>query len=205
MSDLERALRSELERRLSPHRVAHSLGVVHLASRLSSRFGVDEEAAIIAGLGHDLAKADPLSAQRLAAGEAAARWPRIGIVVTAMESEPRFGDKILHGPAASFLLFDKFGVRDADILEAVAFHSSASPAMSPLASVLYIADKLEPGRGEECSALLEAALARPDARLDSLLATALGRSIAWLRSEGHAIAQSTLDLYNALTEVGPRG
>lgn len=179
-------------------RVGHSLSVAATASALCERFGQNRDRGRIAGLAHDILKDKPLAMQWEYARKAEGISSLGGVaeVVSRIDGEAGFADKIIHGPAASVFLFEECGLGDIDMLEAIALHSSASERMSPLSKILYIADKMEPGRSYIGSGDSEE-LAFAD--LDMLLAKALGLSIGWLKGKDHAIAQSTLDLYNALT------
>lgn len=192
-----------LDRWCKPSRAEHSRSVAAMAAALCGRFGLDPELGRLAGLAHDIAKDRPLPEQ-WAEARAAASIPGLGAVelaVARIEAEPAFADKIIHGPAAAAILGREFGRREfdsleADILEAVAYHSSAAIEMRPLAKVVFIADKIEPRRPYLTDADRAAAATLG---LDDLLVHALGLSISWLRRNDRAIAQSTLDLYNALT------
>ena len=53
---------------------------------------------------------------------------------------------LLHGRAAAVLMNEKFGIKDEEILEAVANHTSGKPGMCGLTKCLFLADKIEPGR-----------------------------------------------------------
>lgn len=193
-----------LGRWCKPSRVEHSRSVAVMAAGLCERFGLDPGLGRVAGLAHDIAKDRPLPEQ-WAEARAAATYPELGFIAAAvarMETEPAFADKIIHGPAAASILGREFGRREFDIveaefLEAVAYHSSAAVEMRPLAKVVFVADKMEPRRPYLTDADREAAATFG---LDDLLVHALGISISWLRRNDRAIAQSTLDLYNALTE-----
>ena len=51
---------------------------------------------------------------------------------------------LLHGPVAAAIVRDEFGIQDNDILEAIHWHSTGTPGMSPLAELVFLADKLDP-------------------------------------------------------------
>lgn len=193
-----------LERWCKPSRIEHSRSVAATAETLCERFGLDPERGRLAGLAHDIAKDRPLPEQ-WAEARAAASYPELAFIAAAvarMEAEPAFADKIIHGPAAAAILGRNESLRsagrsDEDILEAIACHSSAGIEMRPLAKIVFIADKIEPRRPYLTEADRHAAATL---NLDDLLVHALRLSISWLRRNDRAIAQSTLDLYNALTK-----
>ena len=195
--DAETLIRSYLASYCKQSRIEHSVSVAELSARLCDRFRVDPARGYIAGLAHDVMKDRELPDQWKLAGKAASEpeLHRIAAVVSRIENEKAFADKIIHGPAGAVFLYCACGLRDAEMLEAIALHSSAAEIMPDLAKILFIADKLEPRRAYVTARETEAAELL---ELDCLLLLALGLSIGWLSSKKHAIAQSTLDLYNAL-------
>lgn len=182
---------------LSPHRREHSVSVANLASRLCRRFGVEASKGRQAGLAHDSMKEKELSEQwRLAkSGASAMDDPLVSRAVREFEQGDGFGSKMIHGPAAAGYLYLTFGLRDREILEAVALHSSAFREMGTLSKILYVADKLEPLR-EYVGPQDAEALDTQD--LDTLFHYAVGHVIEYLSGKTYRIAQSTLDLYNSL-------
>ena len=196
--NFELFIRPYLERFCKASRVEHSIAVATTASALCGRFGLDQERGFSAGLAHDLMKDRPLPEQWNYARRASEK-PALAVVadvISRIEGEKDFADKIIHGPAASVFLFEDCGLEDIEMLEAIALHSSASVTMSPLAKILFVADKMEPKRPYMAGRDITAAASLD---LDTLLIEALDLSIGWLKGKDHAIAQSTLDLYNALT------
>ena len=197
LKDTESLVRRQLDRYCKPSRIEHSVSVAELSSRLCERFGIDPARGYVAGLAHDLMKDRGLPEQ-WALAERAALEPElspIGSVVSRIAGEKAFADKIIHGPAGAVFLYSTWGFRDKEMLEAIALHSSAAEVMPVLAKILFAADKLEPLRSY---VTVEERKATELLGLDDLLLLALGLSIGWLSSKKHAIAQSTLDLYNAL-------
>lgn len=100
------------------------------------RHGVSSEKARVAGLLHDLARL--YGADRLVA-ECRARTIAIGAFE---EAHPI----VLHAPLSAALAEELFGIRDPEIASAIARHTLAAPAMSPLDCIVYVADGVEPGR-----------------------------------------------------------
>lgn len=88
----------------------------------------------------------------------AARWTATGLLHDVLrdadpeglrdEVDPPFRDfpgKVLHGPAAAARL-KAAGVRDDELLHAIAYHTLGSRGFGSLGMALYAADFLEPGR-----------------------------------------------------------
>lgn len=129
----------ELEKRVSPKRFRHSMGVSTACVELASAYGVDVEKARLAGLLHDWDKGYDDE-------QACARVYELGmqdeIDPTVVESMPG----TLHGITAARALGRDFPCIPHDVLQAISRHTTAATDMSPLDMVLYIADAIEPNR-----------------------------------------------------------
>ncbi|MCZ0899690.1 bis(5'-nucleosyl)-tetraphosphatase (symmetrical) YqeK, partial [Microcoleus sp. HI-ES] len=67
---------------------------------------------------------------------------------------------LLHADASAIVARDEFGVVDREILEAIANHTLGRPNMSQLSCTVFVADTIEPSRGNtaQLEALREASL-----------------------------------------------
>jgi len=119
-------------------RIAHVLRVEEMAIALAQRHQLDQEKAAIAGLLHDLAKYFKPS-QLLSLAEAE------GLPLDPVD---RANPHLLHADVSAIVARDEFGIRDPDILAAIADHTLGRPEMRPLSCVVFLADSLEPGRGD---------------------------------------------------------
>lgn len=124
----------------------HVWRVVEEARRLAPGSGVDEERAVVAALGHDLARARTPEAL-LREAEAA------GLLISEVE---RAQPALLHGPLSAHLLATRFGVQDREVLAAARHHTTARAGMSALERLIYVADKIEPEKAASDAALAEA-------------------------------------------------
>jgi len=127
-----------LEANVPAKRLQHILGVEQMAAALARHYGLPADKAEQAGLLHDLAKY--FKPQRLLAIAQAEGWELDPI----LEANPR----LLHADASAVVARDEFGVRDPDILDAIRNHTLGRPEMSDLSCVVYVADALEPTRGD---------------------------------------------------------
>lgn len=119
-------------------RQQHILGVEGLAAALAQHYELPVPKAAQAGLLHDLAKY--FKPQQLLAIAAAEGWELDPI----LQANPH----LLHADASAVVARDEFGVQDAEILAAIRDHTLGRPEMSDLSCVVYIADALEPTRGD---------------------------------------------------------
>ena len=114
---------------------AHIERVRGIARGLAERHGIDAARADLAAAAHDVARHLP-SAQLLAEAE------RLRLPVNAVE---RHSPILLHGPVGAAWLADD-GWTDADLLDAVRWHTTARDGLPPLGQVVFIADKLDPAK-----------------------------------------------------------
>ena len=118
-------------------RLQHILGVEQMCIELAQHYRLDVEKAAQAGLMHDLAKYfKPTLLLQMARNN--------GIEVDPVcEATPH----LLHADVSAIVATDKFGMQDEDVLEAIRNHTLGRPGMSCLSCVVFLADTLEPGRG----------------------------------------------------------
>ena len=129
--------RKEMEKTLEPKRYEHTLSVAYTAANLAAVHGVDIEKALIAGMLHDCAKCLSYKKQM-------SLCAKNHIVLS--ETEAQEDSPLLHAKAGGALAKQEYGIIDEDILNAIYYHTTGRPQMSPLEQVIYIADYIEPGR-----------------------------------------------------------
>jgi len=116
---------------------AHVGRVAAEAERLAAGFKeLDRERVALAAWGHDIARA--LSPQELLA-----RARGLGLEVNPVEEEAPI---LLHGPVGAEILRQEYGIDDRQVLAAARFHSTGRAGMSLLEKVIFVADKIEPGK-----------------------------------------------------------
>ena len=123
---------------VSPRRLQHILGVEQMCIRLAQIYQLDAEHAAKAGLMHDLAKFfPPKKLLKIAKREG-------------IEIDPVFANHphLLHANVSAVVAKQEFAVEESEILDAITNHTLGSPQMSKLSCVVFIADALEPSRGD---------------------------------------------------------
>jgi predicted HD superfamily hydrolase involved in NAD metabolism len=128
-----------LRENVSEHRVQHILGVEATAVELAQIHDLDVEKAALAGLMHDLAKYfKPQRLLEMAKAEG-----------LELDQVDLVNPHLLHADVGAIVARDDFQVTDEEVLEAIADHTLGRPGMSALSCVVFLADSLEPGRGDE--------------------------------------------------------
>lgn len=110
--------------------------------------------------------------------------------------DPSLAPPMLHGPAAAARLAAD-GEGRADVLEAIAVHTTGRPGWGRTAQALYMADFLEPGRPFDREARAVLAAQVPKAFEQTLRAVVQARLIWGLR-EGKPLHADTVALWNAI-------
>lgn len=119
-------------------RIKHVLGVEQTAIALAQHYDLDVEKVAKAGLMHDLAKYfKPQRLLEMAQAEGLQLDP-------VDEANPH----LLHADVGAIVARDQFGVQDEEVLEAIRNHTLGKAGMDLLSCVVFLADSLEPGRGD---------------------------------------------------------
>lgn len=186
MGEVEGRLRAALAQ--GPRGLAaHVLRVVDEAVRLAVVHGVDVERARTAALGHDLLRAsDDATLLAIATGQG-----------YAADDVDRMAPVLLHGPLAVARLREEYGIEDADVLGAVAAHTTARAGMTRLQKLIFVADKIEPHKRARSSAGERVArLAETD--LDAAVLVYLGHQIDRAVELGWPLHPNTVAARNEL-------
>ena len=182
-------IRKYIEMTLSRSRLEHSLSTALICVELCSRFGLDEEKGRIAGIAHDIARETPVDDTI------------INLINDGYEIRPEEinNSVLLHGRIGASMLRKKFNLEDEDILQAVRWHTTGHPDMGNLGRVLFIADYIEPGR-KHITQSVRASLMQLD--LNEMTLKVLNDQTAYLRDKGCRITQSSMLLFEKLSNFG---
>jgi len=166
----------------------HVERVVAEADRLAAGFKeLDREQVELAAWGHDIARA-------LSRRELLARARGFGLEVSPVEEEAPI---LLHGPVGAEILRQEHGIDDPEVLAAARFHSTGRAGMSLLAKVIFVADKIEPGKVRA-----KPALARvrelADRDLDAAILEYLDQMLMVAREEGWPLHPQAVAARNEL-------
>lgn len=130
-----------LSQNVPPERAKHILRVEQTAADLAAVYNLNRQKAATAGLMHDLAKCfQPQRLLRIAREE--------GLILDEILSA---NPHLLHADVSAIVARDTFGVKDPQVLNAIACHTLGRPDMSPLSCIVFLADSIEPGRGNTAS------------------------------------------------------
>lgn len=111
-------------------RYIHSVNVSIEAVRLAKKYGADEEKAAVAGIFHDITKEIDFEKQLqiISSGD---------IILTDVEKST---NKLWHAISGSVYIQKELNITDADIINAVRYHTTGRANMSLLEKIIFLAD-----------------------------------------------------------------
>ena len=174
---------------MSVKRLAHTLCVACAARRLALLHGEDAEKAALAGLLHDCAKGMDLYTMQAYAAEH-------GLMV---DDSILASGSLLHAAVGAHMARHTYGVSDEQVLSAIACHTLGNVPMTKLEMIVYLADKIEPGR-EDYPGLYEIRrLADKD--LTGAVLSSLEKTAGYVKERGKALHPATVRTMNWLKEL----
>lgn len=158
-------------------RINHTYRTVKAAVRLAMRYGVDIDKTVTAAMLHDVGKyADEKTLEKN------------GVKVD--KKVYSLPEAIVHAPIGAQIAKQYLGIKDKEIVDAIAEHTTGSPDMSALSKVIFLADYIEDGRSFENLDLIRK---KAFESLDGGLIAALENTVDYLRRENMRIAPQTLE------------
>ncbi len=180
-------LLGRVKEQMTDHRFTHTLGVASTAVALAERYGADQQKAELAGFLHDFCKYWGKDRMK----ELIEQSDRIPCDLLTYDKE------LWHAPVGALVVERDLNIKDAEVLNAIRFHTSGRPGMSLLERILWLADYIEPGRHfPGVDEVRE--LANQD--LNRALVKALGNTITFLVKQQKRIYPLTIDTYNDLVQ-----
>lgn len=180
-----------LQSRLNEKRYYHSLCVADEAKRLAVKYGGDIDKCYLAGLLHDITKNSPDD-------EHLQLFKTFGIMLSVVEKN---AVKLWHAMSGEAYLKNVLGIDDAEILDAVRYHTTAKSNMSLTAKILYLADFTSVDRDYPDVDVIRGYV---DESLDKAFIYALQYSITDLVEQKRAIHPDTVDAYNEICLKGEK-
>jgi len=129
-------LRESMRMHLNKKRYCHSVGVEEVSYDLALIYGYDTEKAGIAGILHDCAK-------YLSEEELIEECKKYHLPISETEGKSAY---LLHAKLGAYYANKNYEIQDADILDAITYHTTGRPNMSLLEKIIFTADYIEPNR-----------------------------------------------------------
>ena len=135
--DLEK-ISGMLQSRLTQERYLHTQGVMYTAAVLAMKYHENIYEAMLAGLLHDCGKV----------GSAQEQLERAVQYNVALAEDEKENLSLVHAPLGAYLAEHDFLVTEKSVLDAIRYHTTGRPEMTLLEKIIYVADKIEPYRGD---------------------------------------------------------
>lgn len=177
-----------LKENIKEKRVIHCQAVMEEAAYLAQKVGADIDKARTAGLLHDYARDIPEEQLLKLAKQFDIKLNHIDFKLPVL----------LHGPVGAELVKRDLGINDEEILEAVAFHTTAAPNLSLLGKIIYIADIIEPSRNFDGVEKIRKLAEKGD--INTAVFEAINSSIKYCILKNRLIHPITIEARNELLE-----
>ncbi|MCQ2449968.1 MAG: bis(5'-nucleosyl)-tetraphosphatase (symmetrical) YqeK [Clostridia bacterium] len=174
-----------LKGRLSPKRFEHSLCVADEALRLAVKYGGDVQKAYLAGLLHDITK-------NTVESEHFKLFNTFGAELSEIEQT---SEKLWHAISGALYIRYLLNIDDAELIDAVRYHTTAKAEMSLLAKILYLADFTSADRDYDDVDVMRRLV---DESMDKAMAYALRYTVLDLAERNLAIHPDTLSAFNEI-------
>lgn len=182
-------IRKYVKKSVGESRFEHSVRTAETCAKFCKKFGLDEKVGYLAGLSHDMCK-------KLLPDEMIEVASKDGKPISDLE---RQNPSLLHGRAAAVKLQTDFNISEPDVIEAVANHTFGKKGMCDLAKILYISDKIEPGREHVTESYKKSV---KNLSLNELFYKVVSDSKEYLLKKGKKVAPETEELLAYLKAGG---
>ena len=126
----------KLKETMHEKRYQHSLRVSLVAEKIAEYYKLPSEQVKILGLIHDCAKDYPVDELKKLINKYHIKLDKVSDKIP----------KIWHAYVGAELAKEIFQIDDEEMLDAIRYHSTASSKLGLVGKIIYIADKIEPGR-----------------------------------------------------------
>lgn len=166
-------------------RYAHSVRTAQMCKKLCERYGLNGQKGYLCGIAHDMCK-------KMDDDLVTAIASKDGKPISDLEKEK---PALLHGRAAAVKIRQDFGVTEPDVIEAIANHTFGGPGLSDLAKLLFVADKIEPGREHVTEKYLDRLFSMD---LNEMVYTVVSESCQYLAKKGKKMSPVTKQFLDEL-------
>lgn len=184
-TELFETVRKYTQSVVSEKRYAHSMRTAETLVALCKNYGLNEEKGRLSGIAHDMCK-------NCSDEELFSLVKKDGKPVSELETSC---PSLLHGRAAAVLIQEKFGVTDPEIIDAIANHTFGSVDSCDLALLLFVADKIEPGRPQSTDEYRKNLFAKS---CHGIVLAVLEENIEYLAKKGKIAAPESIMLAEKL-------
>ena len=173
-------INKNLKKKITSKRYIHTQGVMYTAAVIAMKYEVNIYDAMTAGLLHDCGKYPSMKKQLI-------EVERHGIILTERQRQT---PSLIHSTLGATLAKEVYGVTEQPILDAIRYHTTGRPEMSDLEKIIYLADFIEPNRGDNWWVKLIRDLVFVD--LDKAVYKCAKLTVSFLKEKGRVVDEATL-------------
>jgi len=182
-----------LSQNLKPNRYLHVKLVAQAATELAKFYNADREKAALAAILHDCAKC-------MTNGELIKYCFEHNLAVEDFDDICKYSPSLLHAEVSADMAEHKFGVKDADVLNAIKNHTLGRLDMSLLEKILFIADMASKDRArKDAKKVFACALQSLEAGMRAAMSVKLAFTVEtqkWLAPRGIRLWNKTISADN---------
>ncbi|MBQ0052345.1 MAG: bis(5'-nucleosyl)-tetraphosphatase (symmetrical) YqeK [Treponema sp.] len=182
-------IREYAQKNLSQKRYEHSVRVAETAAYMCKLYGLDENLGLIAGIAHDICK-------EISDEEMLALAKMDGLPIEGLEAKKT---SLLHGRAAAVKIQSEFEIHNGQVIESIANHTFGLKNCGDLAKIIFVADKIEPGRPQSTDEYRANHFSRT---LNGLVIAVLEENLEYLEQHGKKIAPASFEWLEQLRKDG---
>jgi predicted HD superfamily hydrolase involved in NAD metabolism len=176
-------IRKNLKETLPDRRFRHILGAEETSAWLGGVFHEDADRLRTAALLHDCAK-------YMKKPELLEYAVKNGILLT---EDDRKAAGIIHAKIGAYIAAKQYLIKDKEILDSIAFHSTGAPDMTRFQKIIFASDYLEPNRGFEENKSLRELIVRD---FEKGVFEIIKRKLRYVLERGDYLHPLSLDFYN---------
>lgn len=124
-----------VQQALTEERFQHTLRVADTATKLADLYGVSKDKVELAAIWHDYAKYRPKEEMK-----------QFILSSNLPHDLVDYHHEVWHGPVASVLVQEQFGIDDQEIKDAIRYHTTGKAGLGKIEKIIFLADYIEPGR-----------------------------------------------------------
>lgn len=181
----EQQIMDYLQKVLNKQRYEHSLRVKDTSIELAKHYGADINKAKLAGLVHDCAK-------NMEDEEIINILEKYGYNIEGIYKRT---PNLMHGLAGALIGKHIMGIKDEDIFNAIAYHTTGKKNMSLLEKIIYLADYIEPMRNFPGVENLKKA---SYINIDEALLLSFDNTIKYVIDRGQLLHHDTIEARNSI-------
>lgn len=176
-----------LKTKVGANRYEHSVRTAKMAEQLSNLYGLNGRIGYLCGIAHDICKEIPSE-------EMIDFAKQDGKEILLMENQK---PSLLHGRAAAIYIKNEFKILDKNVLEAIANHTYGAKGLCDYGKILFVADKIEPGRPQSTDKYRQNLLNKS---LNDITLSVLQENIDYQTANGKKVAEDSFLLRDELLE-----